>query len=149
MYGYDALGQKKTWGNTERTLPYQAWMQKELEPLKLTMPDEKAVVIVSLVLEDNAGKIVQRNFTTFIVEGNLAPEMKLLNGKTVKTLSIDAKNFSDAKWSKKQWNVMDGAKVNGAGAGYFEYKIKVPKDINLSTVSSASFIVEADRKSVV
>lgn len=146
IYGYDALGQKKTWGSMERTLAYQAWMQKELEPLKLTMPDEKAVVIVSLVLEDNAGNIVQRNFTTFIVEANLAPEMKLLNGKTVKTLSIDAKNFSDAKWSKKQWNVMDGAKVNGAGAGYFEYKIKVPKDINLATVSSASFIVEASAK---
>jgi hypothetical protein len=146
MSGYDALGQKKTWGETSRTIPYQAWIQKELEPLKLIMPDEKAVISVSLVLEDNSGNIVHRNFTTMIVEGILPSEMKLLNGKTAKIISIDPKNFSDAKWSKKQWNVLEGAKVNGAGAGYFEYKIKVPKDINLATVTSANFLIEASAK---
>ena len=146
MYGYDALGQKKTWGEMSKIVPYQSWIQKELEPLKLTMPDEKAVVTVSLILEDNGGNIVHRNFTTMIVEGNTPTEMKLLNGKTAKILTIEPKNFSDAKWSKKQWNVMEGAKVNGAGSGYFEYKIKVPKDMNLATVTSANFLVEASAK---
>jgi predicted transcriptional regulator len=61
-------------------------------------------------------------------------------------LSIEPKNFSDAKWSKKQWNILDGLKVNGAGSGYFEYKIKVPSDINLTTVSSASFVAELSAK---
>jgi hypothetical protein len=146
MYGYDALGQKKTWGEISKTIPYEAWEQKELEPLKLTMPDEKSVVIVALTLEDNAGNIVHRNFSMMIVEGNAPAEMKLLNGKTVKLLTIEPKNFSDAKWSKKQWDVMEGAKVNGTGAGYFEYKIKVPKDINLANVTSASFIAEVSAK---
>ena len=41
---------------------------------------------------------------------------------------------------------MEGAKVNGAGSGYFEYKIKVPKDMNLATVTSANFLVEASAK---
>ena len=146
MYGYDALGQKKTWGEMSKIVSYQSWIQKELEPLKLTMPDEKAVVTVSLILEDNGGNIVHRNFTTMIVEGKIPTEMKLLNGKTAKILTIEPKNFSDAKWSKKQWNVMEGAKVNGAGSGYFEYKIKVPKDVNLATVTSANFLVEASAK---
>lgn len=146
MYGYDALGQKKTWGEMSKIVPYQNWIQKELDPLKLTMPDEKAVVTVSLVLEDNGGNIIHRNFTTMIVEGNTPTEMKLLNGKTAKILTIEPKNFSDAKWSKKQWNVMEGAKVNGAGSGYFEYKIKVPKEMNLASVTNANFLVEASAK---
>lgn len=146
MSGFDALGQKKTWGEITKSIPYQPWIQKELEPLALTMPDEKAVVTVSLILEDASGNIVHRNFTTLIAEGNPPTEMKLLNGKTAKILIIEPKNFSDAKWSKKQWNVLDGIKVNGAGAGYFEYKIKLPKELNLTAISSANFLVEASAK---
>jgi hypothetical protein len=143
MYGYDALGQKKTWGNMTKTVPYQAWLQKELEPIKLTMPDEKSVVIAALILEDNAGNVVHRNFTTFIVEGKTPSEMTLLSGKKVKLISIEPKNFSDARWSKKQWNVLDGLKVNGAGSGYFEYKIKIPTDTKFE---SASFVAEVSSK---
>ena len=146
MYGYDALGEKKNWGKMSRTVPYKAWEQATLEPLKLTMPNEKSVVIVALFLEDNAGNIVHRNFTTFIVEGNSPTEMTLLNGKKAKLLSVDPKSFSDARWSKKQWNVLEGAKVNGAGSGYFEYKIKVPTDANLANVTGASFVAEVSAK---
>lgn len=143
LYGYDALGQKKTWGSLTKTIPYQAWAQKELEPIKLTMPDEKSVVIATMILEDNAGNVVHRNFTTFIVEANAPTEMTLLSGKKAKLISIEPKNFSDARWSKKQWNVLDGLKVNGAGSGYFEYKIKVPTD---SKIESASFVAEVSSK---
>jgi hypothetical protein len=143
MYGYDALGQKKTWGNMTKTVPYQAWLQKELEPIKLTMPDEKSVVIAALILEDNAGNVVHRNFTTFIVEGKTPSEMILLSGKKAKLISIEPKNFSDARWSKKQWNILDGLKVNGAGSGYFEYKIKIPTDTKFE---SASFVAEVSSK---
>ncbi len=143
MYGYDALGQKKSYGNMNKVVPYGAWLQKELEPLKLIMPDEKSVVIAALILEDNAGNIVHRNFTTFIVEGNSPTEMTLLNGKKAKLISIEPKKFSDARWSKKQWNVLDGLKVNGAGSGYFEYKIKIPTDGN---IESASFVAEVSAK---
>jgi hypothetical protein len=143
MYGYDALGQKKTWGNMTKTVPYQAWIQKELEPIKLTMPDEKSVVIAALILEDNAGNVVHRNFTTFIVEGKTPSEMTLLSGKKAKLISIEPKNFSDARWSKKQWNILDGLKVNGAGSGYFEYKIKIPTDTKFE---SASFVAEVSSK---
>lgn len=129
-----------------KIIPYEAWLQKELEPLKLTMPNEKSVVIAAFILEDNAGNIVHRNFTTFIVEGVSPTEMTLLNGKKAKLLSIEPKSFSDARWSKKQWNVLDGAKVNGAGSGYFEYKIKVPTDANLANVVSASFVAEVSAK---
>ncbi|AFK02285.1 glycoside hydrolase family 2 sugar binding protein [Emticicia oligotrophica DSM 17448] len=143
LYGYDALGQKKTWGSFSKTVPYAPWLQKEIESLKLTMPDEKSVVIAALVLEDNAGNVVHRNFTTFIVEGSTPTEMTLLNGKKAKLVSIEPKNFSNAQWSKKQWNVLDGLKVNGAGSGFFEYKIKVPTDAKFE---SASFVAEVASK---
>ena len=28
------------------------------------------------------------------------------------------------EWSEKQWSVLDGLKVNGAGKGFFEYEFK-------------------------
>lgn len=146
MYGYDALGEKKNWGKISKVIPYKAWEQTTLEPLKLTMPNEKSVVIVALFLEDNAGNIIHRNFTTFIVEANSPTEMTLLNGKKAKLLSVEPKNFSDTRWTKKQWDVLEGAKVNGAGSGYFEYKIKVPTDANLANVTGASFVAEVSAK---
>jgi predicted transcriptional regulator len=41
---------------------------------------------------------------------------------------------------------MDGVKVNGAGYGYFEYKVTIPDYINLPDVSYVSLVLEASAK---
>ncbi len=146
MYGFDALGQNKSWGNLERNIQYQPYMQKDLEPLKLTMPTEKATVIVSLILEDQKGNILNRNFTTLIVDGKMPNEMSLVNGKMVKLVSFEPKDFSASNWDKKQWNVLDGAKVNGAGAGYFEYNISLPANFQFSAATNSRFLAELSAK---
>lgn len=146
LYGYDALGQEKNWSSMERTVDYQPWLQKELPSLDVKMPNEKAVVTMSMVLVDNAGNELHHNVMNFIIDAPTPTEIVLLSGKKAKLVSVDAKNFKSAKWSAKQWNVLDGLKVNGAGNGYFEYAFKVPSGVDLNNVESVAFVVEAGAK---
>ncbi|MEZ4903876.1 MAG: hypothetical protein R2822_20055 [Spirosomataceae bacterium] len=42
--------------------------------------------------------------------------------------------------------MLDGLKVNGAGSGYFEYRVKWPTDLKISDLSKATFMMEASAK---
>jgi Glycosyl hydrolases family 2, sugar binding domain/Glycosyl hydrolases family 2/Glycosyl hydrolases family 2, TIM barrel domain len=142
----DRIGQKRELGVSKKIIPYFPYINKELENLIVEVPKEQGLVTVAMVLEDLAGNILHRNFSHLVIETPSNADITLDNGKKAKLISIEPKNFSDARWSKKQWNVLDGLKVNGAGAGYFEYKIKVPTDANLANVVSASFVAEVSAK---
>jgi len=54
--------------------------------------------------------------------------------------------FKDAKWSVKTWDALDGLKVNGAGHGYFEYRVAWPADLDPNDVAGASLVFEASAK---
>jgi hypothetical protein len=54
--------------------------------------------------------------------------------------------FRDARWSLRQWQVLDGLKVNGAGHGYFEYRLAWPEGLKPDQVLGASFLMEASAK---
>jgi hypothetical protein len=142
MYGYDAIGQKKTWETRTETVPYKPYINQEIEALLLTMPNEKAVVTLALTLQDQAGNDLHHNVMNFIVEAPIPQEINLPSGKKAHLLSVEAKDFSQAKWSAKQWNVMEGAKVNGTGSGYFEYRFKLPQN----DFGNATFIAELGAK---
>ncbi len=146
LYGWDALGQQQNFYTTARTIPYQPWMSRALEPLAVPMPDAPAVAVLALTLEDATGKVQHRNFTTFVVEGTKSDEMRLANGRTARLLRFEPGAFVQADWSLKQWQVLDGLKVNGAGAGYFEYQIPWPDDLLLEEVDAAALVFEASAK---
>jgi len=61
-------------------------------------------------------------------------------------LRTRADAFTAAEWSLKQWNVREGRKVNGAGHGYFEYRIPWPEDLQPESVEAGTFLVEASAK---
>jgi hypothetical protein len=81
-----------------------------------------------------------------VVDAPTPSQLTLASGKQAKLLSLEPKNFSAAQWSLKQWNVLDGLKINGAGSGYFEYRFKVPSGVDLSKIESASFVAEVSAK---
>ena len=80
---------------------------------------------MTLSLEDEAGIVLHRNFTTFLVSDGPAPRQETIqrDGGQVRLLRFAPGSFTAAQWSLKQWNVLDGLKVNGAGHGYFEYRM--------------------------
>src|SRR5207344_2259647 len=122
---------------TRRTVPYRPWMSEALPPLSVPMPEEPGVAVLVVELTDRAGIVLHRNFTTFVVEGARPDEVRLADGRKAHVARIDPASFSSAKWSQKQWNVLEGLKVNGAGFGHFEYRLAWPKGMKLSEVASA------------
>jgi len=146
LSGHDALGQHKIYADSTFQIPYSAWMQKDLPPLTLTMPKEKAVLTLSLVLKDPSGTALHHNCTHFVVEAPAPTQMTLENGKKARVLSLDPKQFSQARWSLKQWNVLGGLKVNGAGSGFFEYTYLLPADKTLDNLENAFFVAELSSK---
>ncbi|MEM6321193.1 MAG: sugar-binding domain-containing protein [Bacteroidota bacterium] len=131
------LGQTTPISTNLQTISYQPYMQKQLQPMKVTLPNISGVSTLKLKLLDASGNVLQRNFMHFEVLGSEeVPDTK--------TISLSANDFSDADWSKKQWEVLDGKKVNGAGKGFFEYTFAIPA--NLAEVKNAYFLVEASAK---
>jgi hypothetical protein len=121
-------------------------MSSALEPLSVTMPNERAVVVLSSRLEDAAGTVLQRNFTTFVVDAPAPQQLQLADGRRAQLAHVSSTAYRAARWSAKSWTVMDSLKANGAGSGYFEYSIPWPRDLDPANVAEAVFVVEASAK---
>ncbi len=148
LMGWNTLGQSEWFSQSEQSIPFEPWMSKSLEPLRITMPNHPALAVLSLSLEDEAGSILQRNFTTFLVADGSAPrdEQTQLAEARARIVRFAPDTFKSAQWSSKQWNVMGGLKVDGAGAGFFEYHVPWPEGLKAAEVSGASLVFEASAK---
>jgi hypothetical protein len=148
LFGWDDLGAFEEYSSSLISAPYKPWMTKEFEPVDITMPDKNAVVVLGLTLKDATGKTLQRNFTTFIVSDGPAKkdEVRVVKDKKLKLVRFAPNSFATADWSAKQWDVMDGLKVNGAGSGYFEYKLTWPHDVTMENIATATLKFEASAK---
>jgi hypothetical protein len=146
LRGWNALGEEQSYGSWIRRLPYRPWLSQPLDPLSVTMPNEPAVVVLSTYLERASGATLQRNFTTFVVEGDVPETVRLADGRRARVVRIPATAVRDARWSLKHWTVLGDRKLNGAGSGYFEYRIPWPAGLDPATVMGATFIVEASAK---
>jgi hypothetical protein len=149
LYGWDSLGRKETYALTKRMLGFEPWMARELPPLKVTMPSTPALAVLALSLENEAGVVLHRNFTTFLVANGAAPRvetMPIAPGKSLHAIRFAPDSYTDSKWSQKQWAVFDGLKVNGAGHGYFEYRLPWPEGLDPAKVAGVSFVFEASAK---
>jgi len=110
------------------------------------MPNERAVAVLAVRLEDAAGGVLQRNFTTFIVDADPPTAGTLADGRSVRVSHVPAAQVRDARWSLKQWKVLGDRKMNGAGSGFFEYRVPFPQGLRANDVASATFLVEASAK---
>src|SRR6266550_933961 len=140
LYGWNALGERHTWDTAAPRVPYRPWMSRALAPLAVTMPNGPATVVLATRLVDAKDSVLQRNFTTFVVEGPLAYNPKVRGAR------VPATAVRDAHWPLKQWTVLGDRKLNGAGSGFFEYEIPWPAGLDVNDVASATFLVEASAK---
>jgi uncharacterized short protein YbdD (DUF466 family) len=150
LYGWDSLGRRESYQHGRRVLPLSGgWMVGRVLPgVSVTVPAKRCLAVLSLVLEDESGSVLHRNFTTFAVGSGVAPRdetVTLENGRA-RVVRFAPASFREAKWSQKQWNVLDGLKVNGAGAGHFEYRVAWPEGLNAADINGATFLFEASAK---
>jgi hypothetical protein len=148
LTGWDSLGRSRWFGSQTREVEFKPWLSRELAPLEVRMPEVPCLAILATSLEDSSGNMLQRNFTTFVVRNGAAPRFEEVGsgGDRARVVRFAPSTFSAAQWSRKQWNVLDGLKVNGAGHGFFEYRLPWPKDLDLDSISGASLVFEASAK---
>ena len=100
------------------------------------MPDMAGLAVIQFRVLDEAGELLQRNFMHFEVESDRLPDK-------MEVISIPAAEFTEAEWSKRQWNVREGRKVNGAGEGFFTYEIALPEELRSKRIREAAIIALA------
>ena len=148
LYGWDTLGRREIYSTGTQSVPFQPWLSRALTPLKVKMPNTRGVAVLGLVLETESGAVLHRNFSTFRIGKGDAPREETLASKSgqVRVIRFAPKSFRQAQWSEKQWEVLDGLKVNGAGHGFFEYRLPWPAGLDPAKVSGGTFVMEASAK---
>jgi hypothetical protein len=148
LSGWDRLGRSRSFGQQSVPVDFEPWLSKELPPLRVTMPAEPALALLALSLEEASGALLQRNFTTFLVTNEPAPRDERMSneGDDLRLVRFAPNSFRSARWSLKQWNVLDGLKVNGAGHGSFEYRLPWPQGLKPEDLAGASLVFEASAK---
>jgi hypothetical protein len=142
------LGRRETYSTDERMIPYEPWMSRVLEPLPVTMPDKPVLAVLTMILEDRTGVVLHRNFTTYLVSEGRSPREEDIQtgGGRVRLVRFAPDSYHKAEWSQSQWNVLEGLKVNGAGSGYFEYRIGWPSGLQAADIAEASLRIELSSK---
>jgi len=148
LAGWDSLGGEKTYGDGSLETRFEPWRSSAEKPLEITLPSERSLAVLRVALEDPSGAVLHRNFTTFLVGEGEAPrdEAVEMAGGKARVIRFAPKSFASAKWSLGHWDVLDGLKVNGAGAGFFEYRIAWPSGLDPASVAGASFRAELSAK---
>ena len=146
LYGWDTFGERHTHRQQQRAVAYRPWRSEALDPLSVTMPGHPGVFVLAARLEDATGAVQHRNFTLFVAEGQPTGDVTLADGRLAHALRTDPADYADAAWSLKRWEVLDGLKVNGAGSGFFEYRMPWPEGLQPADVEAASLLVEASAK---
>jgi hypothetical protein len=148
LVGTDDLGRRREWWRGERQIPFVPWTSRALEPVAVTMPDRPSVAILRVSLEDGTGRVLQRNFTTFVVADGAPARDETLSthGRRLRVLRSPVDAAAAGEWTVRRWDAMDGRKQNGAGSGYFEYRIAWPKGLSGDAVAGATFLAELGAK---
>ncbi len=144
LSGWNNLGQPEKYAGAQQDLPFKPWLAQELALLDVRMPDHPALAVLVLTLENELGVVLHRNFTTFLVGHGAAPRDEAAGQRRL--VRFAPATFASASWSAKQWNILDGLKVNGAGHGYFEYRLPWPAHLDPQAVKSVTFVCEASAK---
>ncbi|GAA4852645.1 hypothetical protein GCM10023310_34440 [Paenibacillus vulneris] len=131
-------------GAGEEVVEWNGYGVRQLTRLQLAMPEADAVAVLAVTLQTKDGNAITRNFVTFDVQSGEAQGVYAIEGKW---MSIRPASYSAAQWDY-EWKALSGHKVNGGGAGLFEYKIVLPESVNPSAVTDLEVVFEAGAKAV-
>lgn len=142
LVGWNSWGEWQEISSGNLFLDFYPYMNRlTVDEEQVTMPSENGLYILQMQLCNTAGEVLHRNFVTFVVKGSEEPQ-----AEKVETVTFPPGSFTAQQWSYKQWNVLNGLKVNGAGSGYFEYEIPWPVGCKVSDLASVSLRFEASAK---
>ena len=135
----DDFGRETQVDSGKRKIAYRPWMQDMLNPLQVKAPDLEGVGLLRFALQKKDGTVLSRNFMFLIVHSTSL-------SKELGHITVAPKEFTNAQWSERNWDVLDGKKVNGAGSGFFEYKFVLSPEITAKNASTVYFLAELSAK---
>jgi len=135
----NSIGETSTGTKSSKLIDYSPYIQSEPEPLSIDITNVGGLAILTFQLEDLSGNVLQRNFVHFeVISSSKPPKTEII--------SVAPAEFSKTEWSTKQWNVLEGLKVNGTGSGYFEYTINLPPSTTTKGLRESYFVIEVSAK---
>ncbi len=149
LVGHDDLGPLPRVVAGERKVPFAPWTSRALEPVAVPMPAPRGRRDPALA---PGGRGRARPAAQLHLlrggRGHLAPrrDRSTADGRRLRVLRVAPAARSAARWSVRAWDAMDGRKQNGAGAGFFEYRLAWPKGLRAEDVAGASFLAELGAK---
>jgi len=148
LHGWNDLGEYRETDIAEFDVKVRPWMSEAIDPVTLVLPDEPGLWIVTFALHDGLGTVLHRNFTGFLTlpTSNRELETRETGKGELQLVRFSPGSFIDSKWSLKQWEILGSKKVNGAGSGFFEYRLPWPEGLNPSSVAGAALVFEASAK---
>ena len=141
LVGWNTLGDFASFSTDSQPVAFEPYLNRRVGKVRVAIPEEKGLYLLRFILKKADGTVLHRNFTTFRVKLGTGPE-------GVRVVSFPVGSYTAQEWSNGHASVMDGLKVNGFGNGYFEYKVKLPKDLDLDKVASAQLIFEASSRQI-
>lgn len=150
LYGWNSLGELELYPNVppQQTVRLSPWLFESLKPVHVRAPNHPALVVLAMTLRDPGGTVLQRNFTLLRARTESLPrdEQMQVQGRRMRVLRFAPASFRSSQWSLKQWPVMNGLKMNGAGHGCFEYRVPWPKGLKPGDIAAADFRAELSAK---
>ncbi|MDX2024122.1 MAG: glycoside hydrolase family 2 TIM barrel-domain containing protein [Deltaproteobacteria bacterium] len=141
LHGWDALARHRVWSESTRPLTFVPWQFGPLPALQVRMPDERAVAVFTVALEDAAGVVLARNFTTFVVP---ADGKASLRDRDLTVSTVPVGSAKDAKFSQGHHVVLGDKKFAGIGTGSVTYAIPLPKGGAMA--NAAVFLAEVSTR---
>jgi hypothetical protein len=134
--------------STHQIIDIKPWQLDFVDPLRITIPEKEGVLIINYTLESTTGDPLHKNFSLFRIQDPDGDNKQALKGddKDQYLVSFRPDQFISSDWSNKNWNILDGKKVNGSGHGYFEYEVSIPDHLTNMEIRDASFRVELSSK---
>ncbi len=145
LYGWDDLGRAEEYWGGERVIEVRSWTSAELESVRLTLPERPALLLFAVFVEDLSGAVLHRNFTTLLSapHPSVRDEAREEENALLRILRFAPASYADSRWSGPyQGQVLEGLKVAGTGAGFFEYRLQLPADLKVGPATSASVRME-------
>ncbi|MDR1780014.1 MAG: glycoside hydrolase family 2 [Tannerella sp.] len=142
LKGWDALGNESTEQGATYPVAFKPYRNEIVTHAKTVIPEQNGLYALRFELKNAAGMTLGRNFVLFVVKDGQKP----VSARNIDLVTVEPSRFDRAQWSVKQWDVLDGLKVNGAGSGYFEYTVPWNPDISLQRTESVMLVFEASAK---
>ncbi len=139
---HDGLDGRVSDAQGSMALPKFGYGTTSLNTLRVAMPAENAVAVLSLYLQDAQGAVISRNFVTFDVRTALPENILELPVSLAETTGFD--------WT---WQTLGGDKLCLGGGGEARFQVSLPESalpnsIDIFMEAGSKRVLRKDRKEI-